>query len=110
MTELLARHPDWVGDIYAAVLGAVSAVGPLYEDAVDVGVFLKSDRTFAEFRPRVRSVLLWVLLPDERSGPRLQRVLRSGAKYAHGFVLTGSADVGDALCALLEEAYDFATD
>jgi hypothetical protein len=30
-------------------------LGPVHEDAVNVGIFLKNDRKIAEFRPRVRS-------------------------------------------------------
>ena len=83
--ELLSRHPDWVGEVYEAVLEPLRALGPVHEDAVDVGVFLKSDRKLAEFRPRVRSVLLHVALPTprddsagdadlhHRSGPALPR-------------------------------------
>ena len=45
--ELLSRHPGWVGEIYAAVLDRLRRVGPVHEDAVNVGVFLKSDRQIA---------------------------------------------------------------
>ena len=42
--ELLSRHPDWVAEIYEAVIEPLRALGPVHEDAVNVGVFLKSDR------------------------------------------------------------------
>jgi hypothetical protein len=58
VAELLERHPAWVAEIYAAVVEPVQALGPVHEDAVNVGIFLKAQRKFAEFRPRVRSVLL----------------------------------------------------
>jgi hypothetical protein len=53
---LLARHPAWVADIYSAIIGPLGRLGPVHVDAVNVGIFLKSDRKIAEFRPRVRSV------------------------------------------------------
>src|SRR5215212_3575416 len=49
--ELLARHPARVADIYTAVIDRLRQLGPIYEDAVDVGVFL--DRKIAEVRPPV---------------------------------------------------------
>ena len=83
--ELLGRHPDWVGEIYEAVMKPLRGLGPVHEDAVNVGIFLKSDRKLAEFRPRVRSVLLHIALPTSarrsagdadrhhRAGPALPR-------------------------------------
>jgi hypothetical protein len=67
--ELLGRHPDWVGEIYEAVMEPLRGLGPVHEDAVNVGIFLKSDRKLAEFRPRVRSVLLHIVLPTIRDDP-----------------------------------------
>jgi ribosomal protein S27AE len=48
--ELLARHPAWVADIFTAVIDRLRQLGPIYEDAVNVGVFLKSHRKIAEVR------------------------------------------------------------
>ena len=43
--ELLGKStPDWVGEIYAVVIEHLQAMGPVHEDAVDVGIFLKSDQ------------------------------------------------------------------
>jgi hypothetical protein len=110
VTELLGRHPPWVAEIYAAVIRPVRALGPVHEDAVDVGIFLKAARKFAEFRPRSKSVLLWIQLPDEHPGPAVSRVLRAGLTYAHGLVLTGPEQVDDEVRTLLELAYDFAAE
>ena len=51
----------------------LSSLGPVHEDAVNVGIFLKSDRKIAEFRPRVRSVLLSLYLPYELTDARFAR-------------------------------------
>ena len=69
--ELLSRHPRWVSDVYTAVIEVLRAAGPVHEDAVDVGIFLKSDRTVAQLRPQVRSVQLWIFLPDQRQHERV---------------------------------------
>jgi hypothetical protein len=53
VNDLLARHPDWVTEIYRLVIEHLSSLGPVHEDAVNIGIFLKSDRKIAEFRPRV---------------------------------------------------------
>ena len=109
--ELLSRHPGWVGEIYAAVLERLRRVGPVHEDAVNVGVFLKSDRQIAQFRPRVRSVQLALFLPERVEDPRIARWMSTGAhRIVHLINLTGAEQVDDQLGQWLEESYDFNTD
>jgi len=109
--ELLSRHPGWVGEIYAAVLDRLRRVGPVHEDAVNVGVFLKSDRPIAQFRPRVRSVQLALFLPERIEDPRIARWMSTGAhRIVHIINLTGAEQVDDQLGRWLEESYDFNTD
>jgi len=110
VAELLERHPAWVAEIYAAVVEPVQALGPVHEDAVNVGIFLKAQRKFAEFRPRVRSVLLWIQLPDEHPVPAVGRVVRAGSSYAHSVVLRSADEVDGDVRMLLELAYDVAAD
>jgi hypothetical protein len=108
---LLARHPAWVGEIYAEIVAELRSFGPFHEDAVDVGIFLKSDRKLAEFRPRVRSVLLWLLLPAPVDDVRVVRALPAAAdRWAIGLKLTSAAEVDDQVREWLAEAYDFNTD
>ena len=76
---LLARHPAWVADIYRTLIGRLRSLGPFHEDAVNVGIFLKSDRKIAEFRPRVRSVQLFLCLPERIDDPRVVRIMATGA-------------------------------
>ncbi len=109
--ELLGRHPDWVGEIYAAIIAHFDDLGPVHEDAVDVGIFLKSDRKLAEFRPRVRSAQLALFLPERRDDPRINRSIPTGAdRFAHLIKLTSVDQVDDQLRQWLSEAYDFNTD
>jgi Domain of unknown function (DUF5655) len=111
LDQLLARHPRWVREIYDAVIAHLRTIGPVHEDAVNVGVFLKSDRKIAEFRPRVRSVLLSLYLPYELNDPRFTRTLPVAAdRIVHMINLTNVDQVDDQLREWLSEAYDFNTD
>ena len=106
-----ARHPRWVREIYVVVIDHLNSLGPVHEDAVSVGIFLKSDRKIAEFRPRVRSVLLSLYLPYEVTGPRIARTLPTAADRVVAMIKLISADqVDDQLREWLTEAYDFNTD
>ena len=111
VNDLLGRHPGWVSEIYVAIIDHLASVGPVHEDAVNVGIFLKSDRKIAEFRPRVRSVLLSLYLPYQLSDPRIDRTLLTAAdRVVHMIKLTSPAQVDDQLREWLTEAYDFNTD
>jgi len=100
-----------VSEIYVAVMEHLSSLGPLHEDAVNVGIFLKSDRKIAEFRPRVRSVLLSLYLPYELNDVRIARTLPAAAdRIVHMINLTSSDQIDDQLREWLTEAYDFNTD
>jgi Domain of unknown function (DUF5655) len=78
---------------------------------VEVGIFLKSDRTIAQFRPQVRSAQLWIFLPDPREDRRISRVVATGAdRYVHLVKLTVPADVDEQVRAWLTESYDANTD
>ena len=109
--DLLARHPRWVSEIYRAVIEHLRTLGPPHEDAVNVGIFLKSDRKIAEFRPRVRSVLFSLYLPYELSDPRIARTLPVAAdRIVHMINLTSVDQVDDQLRDWLTETYNFNTD
>jgi len=89
----------------------LSSLGPIHEDAVNVGIFVKSDRKLAEFRPRVRSVQLSLYLPYELSDARIARTLPAAAdRVVHMINLTSVDQVDDQLRDWLTEAYDFNTD
>ena len=111
VSELLRRHPSWVSEIYQAVIEHLTTLGPVHEDAVNVGIFLKSDRKIASFRPRVRSVLLSLFLPYELTDSRIARGLPvASGRIAHMINITSADQVDDQLRVWLSEAYDFNTD
>ena len=109
--ELLSRHPAWVTQVYTAIIDALRTAGPVHEDAVDVGIFLKSDRSIAQFRPQVRSAQLWFFLPYKLEDERINRVVATGVdRFVHLVKLTSPDDVDDQLRAWLTESYDANTD
>ena len=111
VAELLARHPVWVAEVYRAIIEHLNTLGPVYEDAVDVGVFLKSDRKLASFRPKVRSAELWLFLPEAIDDPRISRSMRTSADRVVSLVkLTGASEIDDQVKAWLTMAYDLNTD
>jgi Domain of unknown function (DUF5655) len=97
--------------IYDAIVAELSRLGPVHEDAVRVGVFLKRDRKFAEVRPMVRAVSLLLLLPrSSRSAPAGKRWEVSAGRVILRITLVGVEDVTAQLRGLLAEAYRAAAD
>ena len=88
--EYFATGPPHERPIYEAVLGFLETLGPIHVEPVSVGIFLKTDRSFIELRPRNKWVNLG--LPG---GPRGWRTIR----------LNGPEDVDDGVKAELTKAY-----
>ncbi|HEY3685493.1 MAG TPA: DUF5655 domain-containing protein [Streptosporangiaceae bacterium] len=109
--ETFAGRPPVQREIYDAVVAYLTSLGPVHDDAVRVGVFLKSDRKIAELRPRVRWLSLFLALPRRLDDPRVSRVMDgAGDRVFHDIRLYTPDDVDDPLRAWLTEAYDYATD
>jgi uncharacterized protein DUF5655 len=109
--ETFAGHNPVYPEIYAKIMAHLEALGPVHADAVKVGVFLKSTRKFAEIRPKARSLVLWLALPERMHSPRIARQERTSVDTVyHVLKLTGVSDVDDELGGWLTMAYDFATD
>jgi Domain of unknown function (DUF5655) len=97
--------------VYDAILEHLLTLGPVHEDAVSVGVFLKRDRKLAEVRPRSRDVWLGLYLPRPADDPRFSRVLgRSGPRVVHVLALRTADEVDDQVRDWLTEAYLHASD
>ncbi len=97
-------------EIYEAIMAHLATLGPVHADAVRVGVFLKSDRKFAEARPRARGLSLGLFLPRPVRSPRITRALTPiGDRVVHFLTLTRVEDVDDELREWLSLAYDVAT-
>jgi hypothetical protein len=106
-----AGRPARFRRVYDAILGHLLTLGPVHEDAVSVGVFLKRDRKLAEVRPRTRDVSLALYLPRPLADPRFSRVLNRGApRVVHVLPLRAEADVDDQVRDWLTEAFQHASD
>lgn len=111
MTASFAGHPGWMRVVYDAIVEHLRGLGPVHEDAVGVGVFLKSDRKIAEVRPRSRDVWLGLNLPRLVDDRRVTRVFGAGGpRVMHVLSLREEADVDDQLRDWLTEAFLHACD
>lgn len=108
--EAFAQRPEQ-RPVYDAVLAELRELGPVHEDAVQVGVFLKADRKLAELRPKSRWLQLALRLSRPIQSPRVARVMASGREsHWHIIKLASVGDVDDELRGWLAEAYLTATD
>jgi hypothetical protein len=106
-----AGRPPALRDIYDAILVHLRSLGPVHEDAVSVGVFLKCDRKLAEVRPRSRDVWLGLYLPRPVHDPRIVKIFApAGPRVVHVILLRDAADVDDQVRAWLTEAFMHASD
>ena len=106
-----AGRPASLPAIYDAILAHLLSLGPVHEDAVSVGVFLKCDRKLAEVRPRSRDVWLGLYLPRPVQDRRIAKVIGpSGPRVVHVILLRGAAEVDDQVRAWLTEAFLHASD
>jgi uncharacterized protein DUF5655 len=107
--ETFAGRPAAWRAVYDALLARLAEEGPVHEDAVKVGVFLLHERKFAEVRPMVRSVKVYLFLPRRLDHPRVAAHLAVSAdRVMHTLKLTSPDEVDDELAAWLAEAYDAA--
>ena len=109
MTSVLAERPAWMADAYAAVLEPLRSLGPVHEDAVSVGVFLKAERTVAEFRPKARVVHLVLALPVRVDHERLTSLRGSASRHIYRLTLRAPEEVDDEVRDWLRLAYDQAS-
>jgi hypothetical protein len=111
VAKLFVDRPPWQREVYDAIITHLRTLGPVHEDAVSVGVFLKVPKKLGEVRPKSRWVSLYLSLPRELHDARVARVIdRSRANVWHDIKLTSASDVDDQLCAWLTEAYTAAED
>jgi hypothetical protein len=97
--------------IYDAIFRYVSSLGEVHVDAVQVGVFLKSDRKFCDLRPKVRWLQCGIYLPYVIDDARIARSFRlSEHRCVSIMKLFTRDDVDEQLCAWLTEAFDHNTD
>lgn len=106
-----ANRPPWMREVYDALLDHLTTLGPVHEDAVSVGVFLKRERKLAEVRPRSADVLVYLFLPHPVENARIRPMAGStGARIAHRLSLRDPRDVDVPLRDWLTIAYHDASD
>ncbi len=109
--ESFAGRPDYQAEAYRRIMAHMAALGPVHADSVTVGVFLKSDRKFAEIRPMARGLSVGLLMSRPIDDTRASRVERiASGRFASFVRITDPDQVDDVLCGWLTEAYDDATE
>lgn len=104
--EYFATGPEFERPIFEVVRAHLESLGPVVVEPVQVGVFFKRARTFAELRPKTRWVTLSFILPVEVRADRVSRRVRiSAARTYHETKLRLPDDVDDEVLAWLTEAY-----
>lgn len=107
--ESFAGRPAWHRAIYDALIEHLCRLGPVEEDAVKIGVFLRHEQKFAEIRPMARSLAMWLMLPYLIDSPRVSRAERISAdRFAHYLKLVSVDEVDEELLGWFEDAYDHA--
>jgi hypothetical protein len=102
-----AGRPPLQRAIYDALVAHLSTLGPLHEDAVRVGVFLKAQRKLADVRPKQRWLSVALYLPRRVEDPRITRhLVVSPSRIVHGIKLHTLDDVDQQVLAWATEAYD----
>jgi hypothetical protein len=104
--EYFAARPDWERPIFEEVLDHLEMVGEVRVEAVEVGIFFKRLRTFAELRPMRNRLRLSVLLSRRLRHPRIvKRWEGSGVRSAYFIDLRQPEEVDDDVRDWLTEAY-----
>jgi len=97
--------------IYQRLMDHISGLGPVHVDAVKVGVFLLSDRKFAEIRPKARGLAVYLMASRAVDHPSVRRSERIAANRIWTTIrLTDPSEVDDGLLQWITMAYDEATD
>jgi hypothetical protein len=99
-------RPAYMREVYDEIL---SAIGPVHEDAVGVGVFLKVRGTVAEVRPMVTQLSVLITLPRKVEDERIARVMAiAEGKWMLDVRYREADRLADKERTWLREAWDFA--
>jgi len=106
-----AGRPPEQRAICDAIVAYLTTLGPLHVDAVQVGVFLKTDRKLAELRPKSKWLSCNLYLPEPLDDPRVARSIRlSATRVVNEVKLRTVAEVDAQLREWLTWAVDAASD
>ncbi|WP_433210009.1 DUF5655 domain-containing protein [Dactylosporangium sp. CS-047395] len=108
--DTFAGRPGYQRAAYDAIIAFLDDLGPIHEDAVKVGVFLKRDRKLAEIRPMARALSVELYLPRALDDARVVRVYPIGRGRFVNVVRVKDGDVVDErILGWVAEAYGDAT-
>ena len=104
--EYFSTGPAHERPIFDAVMAHMRTVGPVHVEPVQVGIFLKRARTFAELRPKDRWVALTFSLDHEaRHRTIVRKVMPYSGRYFHAANIASPDDIDDDIRTWLTEAY-----
>ncbi len=110
LDEYFATGPAHERPVYDAVMQHLAGVGPVHTDIVSVGIFLKNPHKFAELRPMQHWVAVSFALGRRAQHRTITRkVMEYHGRFWHVANVATPADVDDAFCDLLTEAYTSAS-
>src|SRR3954452_7981740 len=104
--EYFSTGPPWERPIFDAVMAHVSKLGPVHADAVQVGIFLKNPRKFAELRPMTKWVAISFSLSRRATHRTITRKVNEyNGRYWHVCNVSDVSQIDEDLLSLLTEAY-----
>jgi Domain of unknown function (DUF5655) len=104
--EYFATGPAFERPIFEVVREHLESLGPVVVEPVQVGVFFKRSRMFAELRPRTKWVVLSFIVPMVVPSNRIGRRLTvSGLRTYHTMKVHSPSDVDEDVRSWLTEAY-----
>ena len=107
LEESFRGRPDWYRDAFERIEAHLRSLGDVVVEPVQVGVFFKRSRSFAELRPMKSALRVEFLLSRSLDDPRIAKTLPLSANRVASFVDARSLDeVDPTLLAWLAEAYD----
>ena len=106
-TDAIARADPGLRRVYARLLKAVKALGPIREERGDRSVLLRSRGGFLGVHPKRAGLDLQIVTDHVIRAPRVTKVDRLSARRFHVHVrLTAEEDIDAELLGWLREAYD----
>jgi Domain of unknown function (DUF5655) len=106
LEEYFFTGPAFEKPVFQAIMAHLDLVGPVHVEPVQVGIFLKRARTFAELRPMTKWVAVSFSLPrPARHKAITRKIMLYNNRYYHVANVSGPSVVDGPLLALLTEAY-----
>ena len=107
LEESFAGRPEWYREAFERIAAHLRGLGEVVLEPVQVGVFFKRSRSFAEIRPMKSVLRVEFLLSRSPDDTRIAKTLPMSANRVACFVdLRAPEEVDATLLGWLAEAYD----